>query len=117
MKSIFNAISALFLVAFSSFALANECGEIPVAPSIVEGVTASVDDLVANSEAVKSYIEVADAYLDCTAEYRRTSEYRRLAPEDKEVIENLAGGLLEERNAIGDDFNAEVAAFQEANPQ
>ena len=117
MKSIFSAITAFFLIAFSSLALANECGEVPVAPSVVNGATSSMDELVTNSEAIKAYIEVADAYLDCTAEYRRTSEYRLLPPEDKEVVEGLAGGLLEERNAIGDDFNAEVAAFQEANPQ
>ena len=76
-----------------------------------------MDDLVANSQTVKSYIEVADAHLDCTAEYRTTIAYKGLPSDEKDVIDDQRSNLLEERNSIGDDFNAEVAAFQEANPQ
>ena len=60
---------------------------------------------------------MADAYLDCNAEYRNTIAYKDLSSSEKDAIGEVTGAVLEERNAIGDDFNAEVAAFQEANPE
>src|SRR5690606_23809846 len=57
----------IFSAAFclGSTVMANECGEPPAAPPLVDGATATMEAVVANSDEVKVYIADADKYLDC----------------------------------------------------
>lgn len=104
------------MLGFSSTLIAQECNQPPVAPELVDGASANMDQLIANSEQVKAYIAEADVYLDCRYAYRDTIAYKDLSRSEKEDYIDATDEVLEARNQIGDDFNDEVAAFQAANP-
>lgn len=110
--------AALTLGAFSlnSLALGENCGEAPVAPQLVEGASTSMEELVANSEQVKAFIEQADQYLDCREAVVPTDEYKALSKSGQKEYREANKVVLQARNDIGEAFNAEVAAFKEANP-
>ena len=115
--NLFKALLTLsFLLGMSSTALAQNCGDAPEAPDVVDGASTTMDLLVANSEEVKSYIASADTFLDCIYDFRDTVVYKDLPRNDKEAVLSMAEDVLEDRNEIGDDFNEEVAAYQAANP-
>lgn len=110
--------AALALGAFSLNTLAQgeNCGEPPVLPELVEGASASMEELVANSEQVKGFIEQADEYLDCRESAIPTDEYKALSRSAKKGYRDDNKRVLEARNDIGEAFNGEVAAYQAANP-
>lgn len=87
------------------------CGDLPSAPEIIQGIDASLEELIANSKSVNAFIEKADQYLDCQAVFNKKT---KKLPES--VQEQLTA-LLNHRNEIGDEFNAQVAAYREANPE
>ena len=90
------------------------CGELPVEPAIVDGVTSTMEQLVANSKEVNAYIAEADQFLDCSeARYKKLGSSRAHRDQLAEQIRSLTA----RRNEIGDEFNAQVAAFRAANPQ
>lgn len=97
-------------------ALADTCGEVPDAPEIISGDTATMEELVANSQTVKSYIADADAYLDCNEALAKSDAFKEMPVEEQKAVIDTSASLLESRNSIGDQFNAEVAAFKAANP-
>lgn len=91
------------------------CGDLPIDPDLVDGSAASLDELVENSKAVNKFIEDADKYLDCQD---GMSKFAKNMPEDMQVQRaTIMTVLLNRRNAIGDEFNAEVAKYREANPE
>ena len=109
-------LSLSILLGLSSNALSQDCGELPQAPALVDGASATIDQLVANSREVKSFIELADVYLDCSLAFRKTVAFKDLGRDEKDAIEQTASALLDTRNAIGDDFNAQANAYKTANP-
>jgi hypothetical protein len=115
-QKISNCLAVLSLVLMSSTVLA-DCGSLPGAPDIPNGAGASMDELVASSQAVKAFIASADAYLDCREAAMATEEFMA---QDKKVI-NAAkkeiDSLIDARNDIGDQFNKEVGAYKKANPK
>jgi hypothetical protein len=104
------------LVLPASMSLASDCGEVPVAPEIVDGTTASVDALVDNSEAVKAFIASADKYLDCRQVFRDSPEFDALDKASQGDVIALDNSLLDLRNSIGESFNHQVKAYKQANP-
>ena len=114
--SLSQMIQILVLMGLSTTALSQECGDEPVAPSIVDGASASMDDLVANSQEVKGFIAEADVFLDCLYEYRDTVAYKDLDDAAKDEFKTYSTEILDSRNAIGDVFNEQVAAYRAANP-
>lgn len=120
MLSIKMKLSSLFalvaLMAFAHQVVAQDssCGDIPVEPVIVDGATATMEELVANSKEVNAYIAEADLFLDCSeARYKRLSASRI----HKERVAEEVKLVTERRNEIGEEFNAQVASYQAANPQ
>ena len=108
----------LFSIAlFSAPLLASECGERPQAPEVVDGASATMDELVANSKSVKAFIADADAYLDCNEAIVTSEDFKKMDPADQKAMIETNKKLLKERNDIGEHFNQEVAAYQAANPQ
>ena len=108
----------LFSLAFVSAPLmANDCGEVPQAPEVVDGASTSMDDLVANSQSVKAFIADADAYLDCNETFIQSDGFKDLEPAEQQAALDTNTELLKARNQIGEDFNEEVAAYKAANPQ
>lgn len=97
--------------------LGQDCGEIPVKPEVIDGASTTMDELVANSIAVKSFIANADTYLDCSFAYRDTTEYKDLGRRAKLSIVETGEDLLDDRNDLGDEFNEQVKAYQAANPE
>gem|GEM_PF-908833 len=94
-----------------------DCGVLPEKPSIVDGSTATMEELVANSQAVKSYIGDVDNFLDCYDAFMQSSDFSELPQKEKLVYANAMDNILEARNAIGPQFNAQVEAFRAAQPQ
>ena len=110
-------IQLLVILGCSSTTFAQGCGEAPVKPKVVDGASVTMDQLVANSDAVKSYIAEADLYLDCHLAFRKTVEYKDLARREKAALADISEALLEDRNALGDEFNEQVMAYKEANTE
>ncbi len=97
-------------------AVADDCGEVPAAPEIIDGATATMEALVANSEEVKAYIAAADGYLDCREAIAKSDDFKDLPAAEQQAQIAANAQVLETRNKIGDDFNAEVGAYKAANP-
>ena len=104
------------LMGLSTTAMAQDCGVVPTKPAVVDGASSSMEQIIENSNEVKTYIAEADLYLDCHAAWRQLIAFRGLSRDEKDAIEAEIKIILDERNAIGDDFNAEVQAFRAANP-
>ncbi len=95
---------------------ADDCGEAPEKPEILDGAEATMEELVTKSNQVTAFIEKADEYLDCKEAYGQSEEFQELSEEEQVSWHKDRMELLDERNGIADEFNAEVAAFREANP-
>ena len=107
---------SLTLGVFSAAALADDCGNAPQQPELVDGASATMEELVANSESVKNYIAEADAYLDCREKIVNSDTYKSMSKDDQKVFTQANSDVLASRNGIGDKFNAEVADYKKANP-
>ena len=108
-------LAALVSLFFGSQAWA-ECPAAPDVPTIVDGSKASMEELIENSKAVKAFIADADAYLDCEEAKSKEMAETMDKEEMTQRMESLTA-ITKKRNAIGDEFNAEVAAYKEANPK
>lgn len=95
---------------------ADNCGEAPEKPEILDGSQATMEELVTNSNEVTAFIEKADEYLDCQDKYGQSDKFQDLNEEQQVSWHEDRMELLDVRNGIADEFNAEVAAFREANP-
>ena len=107
------------LITMSTLSIAQDgvsCGESPAAPELVDGSTASMEELVANSRAVNAFIEQADTYLDCQkAAVENTTN--GLSRDERAIRTAQYESLVPVRNEIGDLFNAEVQEYRAANPE
>ena len=106
----------LALGAFTGSALASDCGTLPQEPEIIDGGSATMEDLVANSESVKTFISEADAYLDCREGIAKTDAFKEMSKDEQQAFLKANSDLLKSRNDIGEKFNAEVADYKKANP-
>lgn len=111
------AVMALGFAWGGTPARADECGPVPEAPAVVDGKTATMDELVANSQAVKAFIAAADDWLDCNEAFVQSDAFKKLSTAEQQRRLDLNSRLLDERNAIGDRFNEQVAAWKEAHPE
>lgn len=94
-----------------------DCGTTPVAPQLPNGAAATMEELVAASQAVKTFIADADTYLDCRLAATKTKAYKAMSQADQDAWEQEYTALTQVRNDIGPKFNDEVKAYQAANPQ
>ncbi len=111
-----SAVLSLGTLSAGALAIGEHCGEAPQAPEVVDGASVTMDELVANSEQVKAFIDQADAYLDCREAVMPGEAYQALSRADKRQYRDANREVLDARNKIGDSFNQEVAEFQKANP-
>ena len=114
-------ICAALSVALSNLSIAqeseaNQCGDAPLAPEVVDGSSATMTDLVANSKAVQTFIANADEHLDCKKALVNDTT-NGLSSDERDIHEKNFMDLVTVRNEIGDLFNAEVEAFKAANPE
>ena len=115
-KTSFKLATLVLALSCASIAMADNCGETPQPPEVIDGATATMDALVANSESVKTFISDADKYLDCRETYQKAKRFEKMSEDDKNAYMAETKVVLEQRNDIGDKFNAEVAAYKQANP-
>jgi len=90
-----------------------DCGEIPVEPTIVDGSSSSMDQLVSNSAEVKDYIAKADVFLDCQEDLYKKNSLSRI---NREKLSTVIKSVTARRNDIRDEFNAQVEVYKKANP-
>jgi hypothetical protein len=112
--------SAIFLTGmagFSGVTLAADCGEAPVAPELADGTTATMDELIANSEAVKSFIADADTYLDCREDLMKSDEFKMMEEAVRASYVTATSELLDIRNSISEDFNEQVKIFSQRSDE
>lgn len=108
---------AFLSIGFISSSVLADCGDQPVKPELPDGKTATMDELVATSNAVKSFIAEADAYLDCSEKEIASEEFQALDDKQQNQKKKEVKALLKSRNNIADDFNKEVGAYKKANPE
>ncbi len=94
--------------------LAQDCGEAPKAPELVDGSQATMEELKKNSEAVKTYIADADEYLDCREAYVTSDAFKEMQPARRKAYIDKNREVLSVRNAIGEDFNEQVLEYKAA---
>jgi hypothetical protein len=114
-----NIKTLVFAGAFAASGLAlasDNCGEVPAAPEIVDGATATMEELVANSESVKAFVAGADTYLDCREGFIKTDTFKAMTDQEKKAFIDANGALLDLRNAIGPSFNEQVGVYTKAHP-
>ncbi len=111
-----NLLIAGSLAGMSGALYAGDCGTAPTEPEIPDGASVNQDELVQTSEAVKQYIDDADAYLDCKEKVAQDEEaMKSMSKEERAALKQEYSELAERRNSIGDEFNAEVEEFRKAN--
>lgn len=107
---------SLALGACSAIAIADDCGTAPQVPSLVDGAKATMEELVATSQGVKTYIADADKFLDCRESIAKGDGFKEMSADDQKAFLQVNTDVLNSRNGIGDAFNAEVAEYKAANP-
>lgn len=109
-------VTLILLVMLTGYAKAQDiagCGEAPAEPAIVDGANSKIEQLIANSEEVNAFIEEIDKFLDCKeSRYSTSSLARRYKEDQADEIKSLTA----RRNAISDEFNAQIEAYKAANP-
>ncbi|MEE4660776.1 MAG: hypothetical protein V2J89_09920 [Halieaceae bacterium] len=105
------ALTPMFLaVSLAAPAVFANC-DVPESPVLPDGTTASLAEMVEGQQAVKAYMEAAEAYLAClvaeeTAAGQEESDALRSARNDAH------NGAVETMERLADAFNAEVRAYK-----
>lgn len=110
------AIGSLFAVAAP---LTFAC-DYPEKPGIPDGSTASKEELLAAKEAVTDYLAGIDEYLTCIEDAERTAVAKLDDPADEELkrrdemLNAKFDAANQEKALIGEEFNQQVRAYNEA---
>ncbi len=107
-------LTCVLLSGAMSSAVLADCGQAPAEPEIPKGAKATMDELKAASQAVKSFIADADTYLDCKLESKEEEMASMSSKEKKRWIKDYER-LTKTRNDIPDRFNKQIQAHLKAN--
>jgi hypothetical protein len=75
-----------------------------------------MDDLLAAQGSIREYMASMNEYLDCTND-ELTAAGDDAPAEYKAIMLSRHNAAIEEMEAIAADFNVEVQAYREANPE
>ncbi|MBH97629.1 MAG: hypothetical protein CMM56_04155 [Rhodospirillaceae bacterium] len=105
----------ILLFAVSSGVSAQEC-DYPPLVSIPSGADSTMDELLAAQGAIREYMASMNEYMDCVdAELTAAGDD---APEEyKAIMLSRYNAAVAEMETIASDFNVEVQAYREANPE
>lgn len=120
MNSYRNLIASSVIMAifcFSGTVSADDCGEAPIPPELADGATATMDELIANSEAVKGFIADADGHLDCRESLMKSDEFKMMDESARGAYMAATSELLKVRNSISEDFNEQVKIFSQRSDE
>ena len=90
----------------------------PARVSIVNGATATKDEMLESQTAVKKYVADMQTYLDCIVEEEKAARalIEDLKPEDEQQREDMLNkkynAAVEEMEKVAADFNAEVQTYK-----
>jgi alpha-beta hydrolase superfamily lysophospholipase len=113
-------VALLMAGAVPSFAQ-DTCPEPPI-PTVVDGSTATRDQLVAGIAAVKAYIAASDTYQSCINDYvtaAKAQADKDKKPMDKAIIQTEGDRVTANQNnkqKVGDAINVSIGAFKKAHP-
>ena len=114
---------SLFCLALvSSATFAEDCA-VPGVPSLPDGATASLQEMLDGQEAVKAYQASNTAYRICIDEKMEPAEAALLGDEADPELAKAVAELNSQYNAsvaaeekIAGEFNTELKAYKVANP-
>lgn len=119
-KSIKLALFGLVLASAASFA--DDCA-MPTAPTLPQGATATLEQMVEGQKAVKAYQAAVAVYRSCLDPKIAAAETAAAGDSPgPELVEALAAVNNEYNNSVTAEeevaakFNAELRAYKEANP-
>ncbi|MDX9875632.1 MAG: hypothetical protein RBS88_12020 [Spongiibacteraceae bacterium] len=92
-------------------ALAHAACELPQRPTIPNGASASEQEMVDAQGAVRSYVDSAQAYLDClVAEDKAAGD--KESKDAKQARLDKYNAAVASMQEVGDQFNAQVREFK-----
>jgi len=103
----------LFIV--SSVASAQDC-DYPPLVSIPSGADSTMDDLLAAQGSIREYMASMNEYLDCVND-ELTAAGDDAPAEYKAIMLSRHNAAVAEMETVAEDFNLEVQAYREANPE
>jgi hypothetical protein len=114
----------LALVMGSSYTVADDCTS-PEAPTLPDGATSSMEDMLAGQKAVKEFQAANLEYMGCVEQTISAAEEATLkaSDEDKEAAQAAHQKAMEAYNAavsqeeeVAGQFNTEIREYKAANP-
>lgn len=118
-------LTALSLILGSSLASAADCVN-PDAPSIPEGASSTMDQMITGQKAVKSFQETNIEYMSCVEARIKAAETKvaETTGEEKEANQKLVDESLDAYNqavsaeeSVAGAFNSAVRDYKAANPK
>lgn len=109
------AIGLMLALPVAAPALADDCTR-PPAPTVPQGATASNDQMVAASGAVKTYMAETESYLSCLQAQEALMK-DQLTPELQQDMLNRYNSAVESMEAVAAEYNQAVRDYKAANPQ
>ena len=122
MKKMALALAAISAVALGGAAFAQDACVRPAAPSVADGATATVDQLMASKTAVAAFIADSDKYQSCLVDgvtAQRAAAKAAKTKFDESIAKGVTGKIKEnqaDKEATGKSFNAAVKAYKAAHP-
>lgn len=118
-------IAALALALGSSAGMAGDCSG-PEAPTLPDGATASMEDMLAGQKAIKAYQAANLEYMGCLEKEFTAAEATALestSEDDKqaaqasyqEAVDAYNAAVSQEEEVAG-QFNTEIREYKAANP-
>ncbi|MEQ9561954.1 MAG: hypothetical protein RLN69_05490 [Woeseiaceae bacterium] len=107
------AMSALALLAQSGFAC-----EYPANVSMVNGTTATKEEMIATQAAVKKYVADMEAYLTCIVDEEKSARalISDIETEEEqqreEMLNKKYNAAVEQMERVAAEFNSEVQAYK-----
>lgn len=115
-------LGAALLFAGAVPAFAEDSCAVPPVPAVVDGSSATRDQLVAGIAAVKGYIAQSDTYQACIADYlavAKTQADKDKKPVDPALVQAEGDKVTANQNSkqkVGDAINASIGAWKKAHP-
>ena len=115
MKTLLTSLAS-FLLLMGIPALA--C-DYPARAKIVNGATATKEEMIASQKSVKTYLAAMDEYLACIEEEEKAARAELVEPDEQTLLEReqmLArkhDAAVEEMEIIAAEFNEQVRAYKE----
>ena len=116
------ALGAALLMAGAVPAFAEDSCPVPPTPAVVDGATASREQLVAGIGAVKTYIAASDTYQACIADYikvQTAAAAKDKKPLDPALIQTEGDKVTANQTSkqtVGDAINVSIGAYKKAHP-